>query len=283
MKRIFCTLIMITITLILLPHALANLNDGLVAYWPFNGNANDESGNGNHGTVHGATITTDRFGNPDSAYSFDGVDDYIKASADNLPTAERTVSLWFFANIMSGGVPLGYGGGGGPPGTSWLMFSGTLKHQFFGMSSHWNSNAILYYWPQPPVGDWYHFVVATDENGTKIYINGEEKASNGNFVTNTIVLNTDLSIGVAVSPFGIAPYVDANVGYHDGMIDDVRIYNRALSEDEIGTLYNQHCEGDFEPDGDALTPIFKFPPFANPKYPTKISIPHFAKFNYPTC
>ena len=51
--------------------------NGLVGWWPFNGNANDESGNGNNGTVNGATLTADRFGNANSAYSFDGVDDYI--------------------------------------------------------------------------------------------------------------------------------------------------------------------------------------------------------------
>jgi hypothetical protein len=43
---------------------------GLVGWWPFNGNANDESGNGNNGTVNGATLTTDRFGNEGSAYDF---------------------------------------------------------------------------------------------------------------------------------------------------------------------------------------------------------------------
>ena len=49
----------------------ADLNDGLVAYYPFNGNARDESGNFNDGTVHGATLTEDRFGNEGNAYSFD--------------------------------------------------------------------------------------------------------------------------------------------------------------------------------------------------------------------
>ncbi|MGK5093982.1 hypothetical protein WDW89_18465 [Deltaproteobacteria bacterium TL4] len=51
--------------------------NGLVAYYPFNGNANDESGNWNNGTVNGATLTTDRHGNANKAYSFDGADDYI--------------------------------------------------------------------------------------------------------------------------------------------------------------------------------------------------------------
>ncbi|MBF0368929.1 MAG: hypothetical protein HQL52_05655 [Magnetococcales bacterium] len=52
--------------------AHADLNDGLVAYYPFNGDATDESGNGYDGTVSGASLTTDRLGVADSAYSFDG-------------------------------------------------------------------------------------------------------------------------------------------------------------------------------------------------------------------
>jgi hypothetical protein len=72
-----------------------NLQQGLVAYYPFNGNANDESGNGNDGTVNGATLTEDRFGNVNSAYSFDGVDDFIISSSD-LPfgNSNRTISVW---------------------------------------------------------------------------------------------------------------------------------------------------------------------------------------------
>ena len=50
----------------------SGINDGLVAYYPFNGNANDESGNGNHGIVDGAALSMDRFGNLNSAYLFDG-------------------------------------------------------------------------------------------------------------------------------------------------------------------------------------------------------------------
>ena len=57
--------------------ASADLTDGLVVWYPFSGNANDQSGNGNHATVYGATLTADRFGNPNSAYWFDGVNDYI--------------------------------------------------------------------------------------------------------------------------------------------------------------------------------------------------------------
>jgi len=73
------------------------LDSGLVACYPFNGNANDESGNGNNGTVNGATLTTDRFGNPNSAYSFNGVSDYISLNSKtklNLGSSSRTFCVW---------------------------------------------------------------------------------------------------------------------------------------------------------------------------------------------
>ena len=57
--------------------AQVNLDSGLVTYYSFNGNANDESVNGNNGTVNGATLTTDRFGNTNKAYSFDGMKNYF--------------------------------------------------------------------------------------------------------------------------------------------------------------------------------------------------------------
>ena len=57
---------------------------GQVGYWPFSGNANDSSGNNLNGTANGAVLTEDRFGNPSSAYSFDGIDDYILVNDDDL-------------------------------------------------------------------------------------------------------------------------------------------------------------------------------------------------------
>ena len=73
--------------------------NGLVGWWPFNGNADDESGNGNNGTVNGATLTSDRFGGSNSAYSFDGIDNYIKLLFNPVsnPT-DFTVSVWVKSN-----------------------------------------------------------------------------------------------------------------------------------------------------------------------------------------
>ena len=67
--------------------------NGLVGWWPFNGNANDESGNGNNGTVNGATLTTDRFGVANKSYSFDGVDDYIDIG-DWAIGGEISIAVW---------------------------------------------------------------------------------------------------------------------------------------------------------------------------------------------
>jgi trimeric autotransporter adhesin len=212
---------------------------GLVAYYPFNGNANDESGNGINGTVIGATLTTDRFGNGNLAYNFDGQNDYIEADASNLPTGERTISLWFYANSVDNRPGLlGYGGGGGQ-GTTWFMGLNVNGFRSFHMSCHWLINRIDYYYTNPPVAEWYHWVITTNSSGTKIYVNGIVKKSNTTFVNNTFVNGKELGIGVISSTTGSVPYTDGNVKYFSGSIDDIRIYNRALTDDEIVTLYHE--------------------------------------------
>ena len=71
-------------------------DDGLVAYYPFNGNANDESGCGNDGTVYDAGLAADRFGNPQSAYYFDGMEDYIRIENDETLNPDSiSVAAWF--------------------------------------------------------------------------------------------------------------------------------------------------------------------------------------------
>ena len=80
-----------------------DLVSNLKVCMPFNGNANDVSGSGNNGTVSGATLTNDRFGNASSAYQFNGVSDYISiASFANLaPTNELTISMWAKNDLTS--------------------------------------------------------------------------------------------------------------------------------------------------------------------------------------
>ncbi len=91
MKFIMRNIFVFFLSFVIAQSAFGALTDGLMAYYPFNGNANDESGNGNNGTVNGATLTTDRFGDTDSAYSFNesyiAVPDNPSLFSDNLTTS----------------------------------------------------------------------------------------------------------------------------------------------------------------------------------------------------
>src|SRR5271154_1890700 len=79
--------------------------DSLLGWWPFTGNANDASGNGNNGTVHGATLTNDRFGNPNSAYSFDGSSYIDVPESDSLElTNDFTLSAWINCQYLTPGT-----------------------------------------------------------------------------------------------------------------------------------------------------------------------------------
>jgi hypothetical protein len=108
---IFC---IITICLINTSLSAQIPTNGLVAYYPFNGNANDESGNGNNGIVYGATLTTDRCGNPNSAYYFDGISNYISLNPVNnfIGLNNYSVCFWTMPTIIptnAGGIIFGFG------------------------------------------------------------------------------------------------------------------------------------------------------------------------------
>ena len=72
----FLLIFFFPVILICQPPSYVSTN-GLMGFWPFSGNANDVSGNGNHGTVNGASLTTDRFNSTSAAYSFNGINNFI--------------------------------------------------------------------------------------------------------------------------------------------------------------------------------------------------------------
>lgn len=100
----FIFYLFVSVLLISLPvPSSASLLDGLEAYYAFDSNANDLSGNGNNGTVSGATLTTDRFGNPNSAYHFNGIDSFIDIGNGVQPPFPLTVGLWLNAGDLRKG------------------------------------------------------------------------------------------------------------------------------------------------------------------------------------
>jgi len=92
-----------SITFTIIPDTV-DLTRGLVAYYPFNGNANDESGNGNNGTINGPVLADDRAGNSNSAYFFDGIDDYMDIGNDSSIKPQLPVSFSYWIHYVTLGV-----------------------------------------------------------------------------------------------------------------------------------------------------------------------------------
>jgi hypothetical protein len=213
------------------------LPTGAVAYYPFNGNANDESGNANHGFANGTILMTDRFGRANSAMYFGG-NGFIKGSAATFPTGDRTISVWVNREntTATAQCPFAYGGGQ-TCGTSLYM---ALDNNTFRTSSHCNVNTQNYTDATFANNSWKHWVIVVSGQTLKTYLNGVEVA-NSVFTGTTNVASTNFGIGTCVNQQGSAPFADAiaNVGYFKGKLDDIRVYGRALTAAEIGELYRE--------------------------------------------
>ena len=222
------------------------LSQNLVAYYPFTGNANDQSGNGINPTYIGAgvTLTTDRFGYANNAYNFNGTtNSYMRMPADLLPTTNRTISLWFnVPDVTNRPGLLGYGGNGSC-GTTLLMGLNLLGAGQYYVQGHCGNNAAGYAYPAAPLNNWYHWVLTINGSVQKIYVNGQLKSTDNTFGGSTAVSGKDFSLGAITSISGTTPYTDANVDYLNGKLDDVRIYDAAMSDAQVLQLYNNELTG----------------------------------------
>ena len=217
--------------------AQADLNDGLVAYYPFNGNANDESGNGNDGTVNGATLTLDRNGVAGSAFDFDG-DDFIKAlDSETLRSGSITLSSWVYSENNNRDVvviskitdvsPADLGDPNQPASHSYrIRLNGEVPFWEINTNDPWSQLSGS----EISRGQWDLLTVTWDGQAQKIYRNGQLDSVNENAADGNIrhLPGADLMIGRGWHP---------SSDFFDGQIDDVRIYNRALSEEEVRSLY----------------------------------------------
>ena len=207
--------------------------DGLVAYYPFNGNANDESGNGNNGTVYGATLTTDRFGKASSAYAFNGISSYINAGETLFPIAPTafSVSIWFNTGNKSESILFDQ--------TQGAQFSIGIRND--SILASYGSNGV---WipvctkPFSPQG-WVHLAISySNVNGIQSYINGSFIQTIA--VSQPITGVNDSRYKFMIGRWGSTLSQDQNnLKYFDGSIDDIRIYNRVLSAQEIQALYHE--------------------------------------------
>jgi hypothetical protein len=213
------------------------ITNGLVAAYPFNGNADDWSGNGNNGVVNGATLTSDRFGNPNSAYSFDGVDDRIDLSGDlgNLPAS--TQSLWLRLGTSPSGdflqTPngnLGYDAGASSLGIS------ITEDRAGGTTANPHAR-YLYFEPISYGADtWFHVaVVIRADNTSTLYLNSVEVDIGPRSVDGGVVGDTPSSV---IGSARVSNESPAYRAFYRGALDDLYIYDRALSASEVQTLFS---------------------------------------------
>ena len=222
---------------------ISKLSNGLVGWWPFNGNANDESGNGNNGKVKGATLTKDRFGNSDKAYSFDGTNNYIfcgKINELNYSKAKTiSISFWFLS-ISSAGI-------NSDPFD--LRSSNNNSIQVY-LNSPSPNNILLNSWNQElfcspsylsnidfQTDQWNHVVDVVDfeNNIMLLYVNGKLISTKKTSSTCTLLgrlANPKLNIG---SRFD---FYNSRCCYFKGSLDNFGIWNRALTKEEVSDLYN---------------------------------------------
>lgn len=212
--------------------------DGLVGYWPFNGNANDTSGNNNNGTVNGATLTTDRNGNANSAYSFDGINDFISTNTQSLQFPNGiTISCWAKLNASTSThqffVSKGYDSNDGAIFLGYRNFYST-ENEYFAKSGIFSSNSEVYSGtPLNFPSNWDHVVFTYDNQTLSIFVNGTLKSSK-KYVSKLATLNKPFLFGSETNPS-----FTSQMYYTNGKIDDIAIYNRALTQQEITSLYTE--------------------------------------------
>jgi hypothetical protein len=205
---------------------------GLAGYWPFNGNANDESGNGNNGTVNGAALTTDRNGNTNSAYSFDGINDFIIANSNPLYVSDTlTISIWINTNItppiISNYTIFELGGTGGSDVRWGCIAEPDNAVMAIGRGCGGAGNAPI---STSYNGGWSNFIFVVSGLNQSIYYNSNLIGNS----TNSQI--TSLSCSIANLYFGVSQWSSSY--YFNGKLDDIGIWNRALSPQEITDLYN---------------------------------------------
>ncbi len=215
----------------------SSVKDGLVAWYPFNGNTIDESGNGNNGLNNGASLTTDRFGENNSAYSFNGISNFIDCgSMMNLGYYPNylTQSAWFLAPISqtnNNTLPLitrrqllsnswfSLVGGGNFFNDTPCALVDIHSYQL-GINNRLSTNK------SSTDGKWHHILSVKNGNIYSLYFDGKFQKS---------IVDFSASYG-STSNLHIGHHGAWN-NYFQGKIDDIAIYNRALNVDEVNSIY----------------------------------------------
>ena len=213
-------------------------SNGLVAYWPFNGNALDESGTHHNGTVHGAQLVPDRFGRALQAYDFTNQDSIIVVDDDALsfPGNTFTFSIWVYLEPEAENDQVILGKrqyNNDSPEYLFVKPAGSEYPQFYfwdqDQSTLVDPNMVTKSMNQE---EWESWIVTCDNAILKVYKNG--------ILVSQGIIDNDVQMfnGAGDLSFGFGGDQDGS-SYFLGMIDDIRIYNRALDPSEVEAVFNE--------------------------------------------
>lgn len=208
-----------------------NLNAGLVAYYPFNGNANDESGNGNDGVVDGAILTSDRFENENSAFSFDGENDVLTISDHPTLVGTNILTISTFINLNTDNGLRVIAAKYDPEGDREYQLSVENGYLRWWISNDGINGAAFTSESQIDINKWLHITSIFSNGFISFYVDGILQFETDTNIYTIYDGNSQISIGGSF---------DQSNYYFPGEMDDIRIYNRTLTETEIKELY---CEG----------------------------------------
>jgi hypothetical protein len=209
---------------------------GLVAFYPFNGNANDQNGSGINGIVSNALPIADRFGHPNAAYFFNGTNSQITFASPPWTQPSWSLSAWVNPASMSqlssvlllgydndvpngmSGFSLGMAGSVESPGAGLFLILGDTTWE-------WINSGFSFTAPN----QWYHVVAAYDGNA-RFYVNGAPTTANG------------ISTTSPRAPIAFTIGSSRGFRFFNGLIDDVRIYDHALQSAEVQQLYQYESQ-----------------------------------------
>ncbi|PYS89261.1 MAG: hypothetical protein DMF62_07595 [Acidobacteria bacterium] len=201
-------------------------SSGLVSYWPADGNGYDVVGGNDGVLVNGATY---RSGIAGQAFSFDGIDDLVSAPTAGLPigSGDRTMAMWIMVDEFQTYVSF-FGGYGSLDENRAYLLGTTERLPFIANVG----NSVEGNRPLDP-GRWYHVVATsawknTDQSSVSLYLDG--------ILINRRDLTVDTSSGTQLY-VGTIPGKPGNYRKLKGAVDEIAVYDRALSADEIQTLF----------------------------------------------
>jgi trimeric autotransporter adhesin len=219
MGRSSLSILMVLVLCTLVNKSLAqvNLSSGLIAYYPCTGSMADSSGNNHDGIINNASLTSDRFGRSNSAYYVNGSKKGMTVPAlGDYGATGITISLWVKTTKKASSMEIVSGKIGTllinvyKPGNFLAAFDGTVGNNSV---SNVSTSAVT-------TGNWVNLTATNDGSTTRIYVNGNLENSYPETLTT-----------------GGSDLVIANKNFM-GSIDDIRIYNRAISAAEISAIYN---------------------------------------------